>query len=88
MSWKQIQCNRKQSIFEITQKRFYLHTRLIIIIITIVISIFDVIIIIIIVVIIEVSLPTMLPAYEAILLRVLLLSISRKKAFVFLKELF
>lgn len=79
MSWKQIQCNRKQSIFEITQKPFYLHMRLIIII-------FDVIIIVII--IIEVSLSTMLPVYEAILIRVLPLSISRKKAFVFLKELF
>ena len=46
-----------------------------------IIIIFDVIIIVII--IIEVSLSTMLPAYEAILIRVLLLSISRKKAVVF-----
>ena len=51
-----------------------------------IIIIFDVIIIVII--IIEVSLSTMLPVYEAILIRVLPLSISRKKAFVFLKELF
>ena len=47
-----------------------------------IIIIFDVIIIVIII-IIEVSLSTMLPAYEAILIRVLLLSISRKKAVVF-----
>ena len=45
-----------------------------------IIIIFDVIII---VIIIEVSLSTMLAAYEAILIRVLLLSISRKKAVVF-----
>ena len=51
-----------------------------------IIIIFDVIIIVII--IIEVSLSTMLPAYEAILIRVLLLSISRKKSRCFLKELF
>ena len=50
-----------------------------------IIIIFDVIIIVIII-IIEVSLSTMLPAYEAILIRVLLLSISRKKAVVFLKN--
>ena len=49
-----------------------------------IIIIFDVIIIVII--IIEVSLSTMLPAYEAILIRVLLLSISRKKAVVFWKN--
>ena len=52
-----------------------------------IIIIFDVIIIVIII-IIEVSLSTMLPAYEAILIRVLLLSISRKKAVVFLKNFF
>ena len=52
----------------------------------IIIIIFDVIIIVII--IIEVSLPTMLPVYEAILIRVLLLSISRKKAVVFWKNFF
>lgn len=40
-------------------------------------------VIIIVIIIIEVSLSTMLPAYEAILIRVLLLSISRKKAVVF-----
>ena len=79
MSWKQIQCNRKQSIFEITQKPFYLHMRLIIIIFYV---------IIIVIIIIEVSLSTMLPAYEAILIRVLLLSISRKKAVVFWKNFF
>ena len=52
-----------------------------------IIIIFDVIIIVIII-IIEVSLSTMLPAYEAILIRVLLLSISRKKAVVFWKNFF
>ena len=52
-----------------------------------IIIIFDVIIIVIII-IIEVSLSTMLPPYEAILIRVLLLSISRKKAFVFWKNFF
>ena len=50
-----------------------------------IIIIFDVIII---VIIIEVSLSTMLAAYEAILIRVLLLSISRKKAVVFWKNFF
>ena len=43
-------------------------------------------VIIIVIIIIEVSLSTMLPAYEAILIRVLLLSISRKKAVVFWKN--
>ena len=46
------------------------------------------VIIIVIIIIIEVSLSTMLPAYEAILIRVLLLSISRKKAVVFWKNFF
>ena len=50
-----------------------------------IIIIFDVIII---VIIIEISLSTMLAAYEAILIRVLLLSISRKKAVVFWKNFF
>ena len=45
-------------------------------------------VIIIVIIIIEVSLSTMLTAYEAILIRVLLLSISRKKAVVFLKNFF
>ena len=45
-------------------------------------------VIIIVIIIIEVSLSTMLPAYEAILIRVLLLSISRKKAVVFWKNFF
>ena len=40
-------------------------------------------VIIIVIIIIEVSLSTMLPAYEAILIRVLLLSISRKKPLFF-----
>ena len=53
-----------------------------------IIIIFYVIIIVIIIIIIEVSLSTMLPAYEAILIRVLLLSISRKKAVVFWKNFF
>ena len=43
-------------------------------------------VIIIVIIIIEVSLSTMLTAYEAILIRVLLLSISRKKAVVFWKN--
>ena len=46
------------------------------------------VIIIVIIIIIEVSLSTMLTAYEAILIRVLLLSISRKKAVVFWKNFF
>ena len=45
-------------------------------------------VIIIVIIIIEVSLSTMLPAYEAILIRVLLLPISRKKAVVFWKNFF
>ena len=46
------------------------------------------VIIIVIIIIVEVSLSTMLTAYEAILIRVLLLSISRKKAVVFWKNFF